>query len=211
MGRAAFLAGSSKLVRHMESKAPRHSFLPDILYLRKCLCVLSSALWSGILVPSPFPRPRIASLQCSRSPRPCCEGCSYWGEQRSSGVGELCLNCLQLLCQTQHQWVQLSPLCPFGCHYSLWPRVSQLSSADKGKGFLLIVLDIFSTGFHCSSLMPGLPSPPTLTPGIFMTFLQLFQACMTMPSDLFSSCLQTLFPSILNTFLHISLFPLHPF
>lgn len=128
--RAAFLPG-----RNVENKVPRHSFLPDPLHLRKCLCELSSALWSGILVLSPF---------FQELPN-CSEGGRYWGEQRSSGVREFCLSCLHCVRQTQHQWVQLSPLCAFGCHYSLWARVSQLSSADEGKGFLLLVLDIFST------------------------------------------------------------------
>lgn len=69
VGRAAFLAGSSKLVWHMENKAPRHSFLPDPLHLRKCLCVLSSALWSGMLIPSPFSQASDFQLAVQQEPQ----------------------------------------------------------------------------------------------------------------------------------------------
>lgn len=68
-GRAAFLAGSSKLMWPMENKAPWHSFLPDPLHLRKGLCVLSSALWSGILVPSPFSQAKNCQLTVQQEPQ----------------------------------------------------------------------------------------------------------------------------------------------
>lgn len=114
--------------RHMGSKALGRRSLPGSLHLRRCLPVLSSALWSGILVPSPLSQAKDRQLAVHPVPKYSCSCGSgagprpplwQWrvrgwrGAGQRGGVSELPASCVPLARQddSEHQWVQRSPPC----------------------------------------------------------------------------------------------------